>query len=262
MDQRIQFLITGDGVRLAYSVAGSGPPLLKTANWRNHLEFDWNSPVWQHWFALFAARHRFYRYGIRGSGLSDRVDTGLDFSTQASEAQVSWINELQRCTTTPEIAARILKAFGSTEVSGRMGAVEAPTLVMHSRRDDMVPFNHGRILAAGIPQAQFVEFESDNHILIESEPAWQRFQEVGEFLGWMRDAPQPNDGLAMLTAREREIPDLVASGASNLEIGTKLFISEETVRNHLTAIFDKLDVTSRSQAIVFARDRGVAGRPY
>ena len=64
-----------------------------------------------------------------------------------------------------------------------------------------------------------------------------------------------------LTAREREILDLVAGGDSNHDIAAKLFISEKTVGNHLTGIFDKLGVSSRSQAIVFARDRGMAGRP-
>ena len=66
----------------------------------------------------------------------------------------------------------------------------------------------------------------------------------------------------MLTVREREILDLVAGGANNLDIATRLFISEKTVRNHLTAIFGKLGVSSRSQAIVFARDRGVVGRSH
>jgi DNA-binding CsgD family transcriptional regulator len=147
--------------------------------------------------------------------------------------------------------------------------VKAPTLVLHPRGDMMVPFDQGRIIAAGIPDAKFVELETNNHVLIESEPAWQRWQEVvGEFLGWQRetprrraaDAPVTSDDLAMLTAREREILDLVAGGNSNHDIAAKLFISEKTVRNHLTGIFDKLGVSSRSQAIVFARDRGMAGR--
>jgi DNA-binding NarL/FixJ family response regulator len=108
-------------------------------------------------------------------------------------------------------------------------------------------------------------------VLVEGEPAAERFKAVvGEFLGWEREAPRrraadvaaPSEELAMLTTREREILDLVASGASNQEIAEQLFISEKTVRNHLTAIFDKIGVTSRSQAIVFARDRGLAGRAH
>ena len=76
------------------------------------------------------------------------------------------------------------------------------------------------------------------------------------------DAPAADEDLAALTTRERENLDLVASGANNQEIAGKLFISEKTVRNHLTAIFGKIGVSSRSQAIVFARDRGLAGRPH
>jgi pimeloyl-ACP methyl ester carboxylesterase len=188
----------------------------------------------------------------------------------ATEEQVSWLSEMQRRTTTGEIAARILESTGVIDVSDRMKLVKAPTLVLHPRGDVMVPFDQGRIIAAGIPNATFVELETHNHVLTEGEPAWQRWLDVvGEFLGWQReaprrraaDAPAADDDLARLTTREREILDLVASGASNLDIAAQLFISEKTVRNHLTAIFDKLGVTSRSQAIVFARDRGVAGRP-
>jgi DNA-binding CsgD family transcriptional regulator len=53
---------------------------------------------------------------------------------------------------------------------------------------------------------------------------------------------------------------LVAQGRSNAEIAGLLFLSEKTVRNHLTNIFDKLDVDSRARAIVLARDQGLAGR--
>ena len=61
MDQSIRFVTTADGVKLAYAASGDGPPLLKTANWLNHLEFDWNSPAWQHWFGALTAHHRLYR---------------------------------------------------------------------------------------------------------------------------------------------------------------------------------------------------------
>ena len=51
--------------------AGSGPPLVKTANWLNHLEYDWESPVWSHLLHALAAEHRLIRYDERGNGLSD-----------------------------------------------------------------------------------------------------------------------------------------------------------------------------------------------
>jgi pimeloyl-ACP methyl ester carboxylesterase len=69
--QDIRFCTAQDGVRIAYAKVGSGPPLLKTANWLNHLEFDWESPVWRHFFRTFAKEHTLIRYDSRGNGLSD-----------------------------------------------------------------------------------------------------------------------------------------------------------------------------------------------
>jgi len=361
MEQTIRFVTADDGVKLAYAVSGSGPPFLKNANWLNHLEFDWESPVWGHWFSLFSRQNSLFRYDIRGSGLSDWTDEKLSFDQQvkdleliadtaglerfallgisqgasvaieyatrhpervthlvihggfsrgwarrgpdseragrawvelvrvgwgtkeaayrrmfaelfipkANEQQMAWFTELQRRSTKPEIAALIMEASGEIDVAHRLAEVRTPTLVMHPRHDAIVPFDQGRRLAAGIANARFVEFDSGNHLLLEDEPCWQKFVDVvGEFLGWQReiprrraaDLPLSSEELAGLTAREREILDLVASGASNQEIAEQLFISEKTVRNHLTTIFDKIGVSSRSQAIVFARDRGLSGR--
>lgn len=281
MDQTIRFVVTNDGAKLAYAISGSGPPLLKTANWLNHLEFDWESPVWQHWFALLSTHHRFYRYDVRGSGLSDWADTHLSFDWQvrdlehiveaaglerfallgisqgasvaieyaarhpervshlvihggfvqgwgrrgpeaerigraqvelvrvgwgseapayrrmfaelfipaASEEQIAWFVELQRRTTRPDLAALIMEASGEIDVVDRMPLVRAPTLVLHPRGDVIVPFDQGRVIAAGIPHSEFVALDSGNHLLIEGEPAWQRFKAVvGDFLGWRTSA--------------------------------------------------------------------------
>jgi class 3 adenylate cyclase len=72
MDQQIRFCTTSDGVRIAYSTVGQGPPLVKAANWLTHLEFDWESPVWRHLFSALAENHTLVRYDERGTGLSDR----------------------------------------------------------------------------------------------------------------------------------------------------------------------------------------------
>lgn len=69
--QIIRFCTTEKGVRLAYATAGSGPPLVKAANWLNHLEYDWESPVWRHLFEWLARDHSLVRYDARGNGLSD-----------------------------------------------------------------------------------------------------------------------------------------------------------------------------------------------
>jgi pimeloyl-ACP methyl ester carboxylesterase len=71
MEQEIRFCTASDGVRIAWSTVGTGPPLVKAANWLNHLEFDWQSPIWRHWFAELSRDHRLVRYDERGNGLSD-----------------------------------------------------------------------------------------------------------------------------------------------------------------------------------------------
>lgn len=355
MQQTIRFLTTSDGVRIAYATAGEGPPLLKTANWMSHLEFDWESPVWRHWFAFLARGRRLVRHDPRGCGLSDWIDHDLGFERQVSDLervadaaglerfallglsqggaiaveyavrhpervshliiyggyvrgaahrdeeslrqsralielirtgwgqdnpafrqlfaslflpeanteQVRWFSDLMKRTTRPEVAARIMESFGTIDVSERLAQVRAPTLIIHARGDGRVPFEQGRMLAAGIPGAQFVALEGRNHILLEDEPAWARFRAViGEFLGnrptgVAAEASPAAAALDELTVREREILLLLATGASNLQIAGKLFISEKTVRNHLTHIFDKLRIESRAQAIVLARDHGL-----
>lgn len=60
-----------------------------------------------------------------------------------------------------------------------------------------------------------------------------------------------------LTAREREVLDLIARGFANPEITARLVISPRTVRNHISAIFAKLQVADRAQAIVRAREAGL-----
>ena len=69
--QEIQFCTSGNGVRIAYATVGSGPPLVKAGNWLNHLEYDWESPVWSHMLRWMASEHQFIRYDARGNGLSD-----------------------------------------------------------------------------------------------------------------------------------------------------------------------------------------------
>ena len=116
----------------------------------------------------------------------------------------------------------------------------------------------GRLLAAGIPGAEFVELDSRNHILLEDQPAWLRFQEA--LLAFLRpDRSAEQSVFASLSEREREVLTLIADGLSNTDIAARLDISEKTVRNHPSNLFDKLGVWSRAQAIVFARDHGFAG---
>ena len=87
-----------------------------------------------------------------------------------------------------------------------------------------------------------------------TEPAWQRFlEEVEAFLPGTTSAPK---AFAELTPRERDLLELLAQGRDNAQIAATLTLSEKTVRNHITHIFAKLEVESRAQAIVLARNAG------
>jgi pimeloyl-ACP methyl ester carboxylesterase/DNA-binding CsgD family transcriptional regulator len=93
MEQQVRFCVAPDGVRLAYALHGSGPPIVRAATWLTHLDFDWESPVWRHWLTELGAGRTVLRYDERGCGLSDR-DVGelsldawvSDFETVVSAA--------------------------------------------------------------------------------------------------------------------------------------------------------------------------------
>jgi pimeloyl-ACP methyl ester carboxylesterase/DNA-binding winged helix-turn-helix (wHTH) protein len=81
LHQEVRFCTASDGLRIAYAEVGNGPPLVKAANWLNHLEYDWESPVWSPFLHKLAANRRLIRYDARGNGLSDREVE--DFSLEA-----------------------------------------------------------------------------------------------------------------------------------------------------------------------------------
>ena len=185
-----------------------------------------------------------------------QVFTGR-FIPDANAEQVTWFNDLCRKTTSPDVAAELLIARGQVEVSEYLSQLRVPTLVVHARGDQVVPFAAGRYVATGIPGAQFVELDSRNHVLLDGEPAWERFKQVVlDFAGVAPDAAGEDAAFADLSPREREVLTLIAEGLGNADIGQRLSISEKTVRNHISNLFDKLGVWTRAQAMVFARDHG------
>jgi pimeloyl-ACP methyl ester carboxylesterase/DNA-binding CsgD family transcriptional regulator len=349
--QHIRYVAGRDGARLAWAEAGSGPTLVKAANWLTHLEYEWESPVWKHWIHFFSSHFRFVRSDERGCGLSDwqpgaltvdqwtddlesvieavrpvepvtllgisqggaacllyavrhpervarmilygayargafrrgtplkesayramvdlaRAEWGNDnpafrqvftsrFIPGATAEQVKWFNDLCLKTTTGEVAATLFDARGKMDVTDLLPQVRTPTLVIHAREDAICPVQEGQLLAAGIPGAEFVELDSRNHVLLEHEPAWRRFQDA--VLSFTEVQASSHQVFAALSTRERQVLGLMAEGLSNADIADRLSISEKTVRNHASNLFDKLGVWSRAQAIVFARDHGYSG---
>jgi class 3 adenylate cyclase/pimeloyl-ACP methyl ester carboxylesterase len=105
------------------------------------------------------------------------------FIPGCSKEQADWFNEFQRISCSPADAARNLIANGEVDVTSLLAQVRVPTLVMHARQDARVPFELSRRMAAGIPGARLVPLESQNHVLLEGDPAFAQF--FGELRGFL-----------------------------------------------------------------------------
>ena len=276
--QEIRYCMTSDDVRLAYASIGAGPPLVKASNWLTHLDLEWESPIWRHWWGELSRYHRVIRYDERGNGMSQRevphvsfetwvqdletvVDVvglerfallgisrggaiaiaytvrhpervshlvlygafaaGLNYSgapkdinarralidltrlgwglhnpafcrvftcrfiPNATPEHEQWFDDLQRISTSPENAARLMEIDDKIDVRDLLPLVRVPTLVVHCDREKAVPAECGRQIAAAIPGARYVSLSSANHLILEEEPAWKIFlEELGDFLGW------------------------------------------------------------------------------
>jgi pimeloyl-ACP methyl ester carboxylesterase/DNA-binding CsgD family transcriptional regulator len=182
------------------------------------------------------AQLKLVEFGWGGDDPSYRQFFASQFIPGATLEQLRMMAELQRISSSASDAARILSAFYDIDVSESVPRISCPTLVLHARGDLRVPF------------------DSDNHILLEQEPAFARmFEELQGFLG-------SSPGFTGLTGREAQILEHIAQGLDNAQIAARLELSEKTVRNHITSIFDKIGVESRAQAIVKAREQGLGQR--
>jgi pimeloyl-ACP methyl ester carboxylesterase/DNA-binding CsgD family transcriptional regulator len=167
------------------------------------------------------------------------------FMPHGTAEQKSWYEDLLRRTTSAANAARLFDARGALDVTELAPEVRARTLVAHARDERAVPVEEAMRLAALIPGAQLILLDSENHILLSDEPAWQDFlSELDRFLG--TSAPrEPAAGVAELSPRELEVLELVASGLANEAIADRLCLSVRTVERHLSNIYAKLRVSGK-----------------
>ncbi len=180
----------------------------------------------------------------------------IQFMPDGNLEQLRAMAELQRVAVDAPTGMRLIRMFYGIDVSETAPRVRCPTLVLHGRQDVRAPFEEGRGVAAAIPGARLMPLETRNHVLLEQEAAFRQFfDELRAFVP--RSPGQRPAAFENLTVREAEILERIAQGLDNAQIAAHLGMSEKTVRNHITRIFDKIGVENRSQAIVRARERGL-----
>ena len=186
------------------------------------------------------------------------------FIPGATPEHIRWYANTQQKSTSKSSAKRIMKAMSEIRLFSRLEELDVPTLVVQVAGDQVISADSVQGIAAKIPNSQFASIDSDNHILLEDESGWDEFTRLfqrhfpGEGASNSADKEKTLDfsvskKFAQLSKREQEVVSKLALGLSNRDIAEQLFISEKTVRNHLSTIFSKLDVTSRSQVLLLTQ---------
>jgi len=155
-----------------------------------------------------------------------------------------------RDASTPPQRAVYMKATSLIDVTDLLPRVEAPTLVLHHPGASFVPHEISRDVATRISGAQFAVI-NDPHtlpIIIDFLRAEPRHTPASEAPAGAADA---------LSAREIEVLKLLAQGKTNPEIAADLFISRNTVQNHVSSILTKANLTNRAQAAAYAQRHGI-----
>jgi len=185
---------------------------------------------------------------------------------EGTPEQFAWFNNLQLVSTSPENAMEIQRTFDMVDVRELAMMVKSRTMVIHAKHDAGVLLEEGRQVAAHIPNARFTIVDSKNHVLLQTEPAWDYFW--NEFYGFLGIEPDAQTELSAeqkvwseLSTREREVMRLLAEGHNNAEIARRLMLSEKTVRNYVSNIYVKLQINSRGDAIVLGRKLGLTADP-
>jgi pimeloyl-ACP methyl ester carboxylesterase/DNA-binding CsgD family transcriptional regulator len=192
-----------------------------------------------------------------------RVFTRI-FIPDANEDQMRWFDDLQRTSTSTQNMLASRRDRLTTDVADEVPAISVPTLVLHARRDHATSFADAVEVAGRIPDARLVELDSNNHVLLEDEPAWTRFvDEVRAFLEPDRRADEAYRPVLVesLSRRELDVLRLAADGLTNDEIASDLGLSPRTVERHLSNAYAKLGVTgraARAAAVAEILRRGLA----
>ena len=151
-DQQIQYCHAADGTSIAYATVGKGPVLVKAANWLSHLEFDWQTPVWRHWWKGLARYNRLVRYDERGCGLSD-----WDVADMSFEA---WVNDLEAV-----VDAAGLDRFSLLGVS-QGGPIAIAYAVRHPERVTRLIL-HGSYARGAALRGSSEQFKAESKMMVD-----------------------------------------------------------------------------------------------
>jgi pimeloyl-ACP methyl ester carboxylesterase/DNA-binding winged helix-turn-helix (wHTH) protein len=138
--------------------------------------------------AMHEAMITLIRHGWGQDNPAFRQVFSLRFFPDGNPEQLRWLDDLQRLSASPDGAIRVRRATEAVDITELLPWVSAPTLVLHSRGDAVVPVEMGRMLARGIPGARYVELDSDNHLPLAQERAWPRY--IGEICDFLAQGDQ------------------------------------------------------------------------
>ena len=211
---------------------------------------------------LVADDHPLFRGGLRAL-LGAVPETELVGEATTGEEAVALAADLQ-----PDVIVMDLQMPGASGIEATRRILEASphvgVLVVTMFEDDYSVFAAMRAGAKG-----YVLKDADEEVMLDAIRAVGRGEAIFSpavarrvidfFTGVHAEAERdvPPRTFPELTAREREVLDLIAQGLSNPEIAARLYLSPKTVRNHVSNIFAKLQVADRAQAIVRARRAGL-----
>ena len=171
----------------------------------------------------------------------------------ATPEQLRVMDEGQRHTVSADVAVKFLQAAYDIDISGEAPRVACPTLITHSEQDPCFPFTEGAQLASLIPDAMLVPLQSNNHLLMPDEPAWQvALRALDAFL-----PSAARQAGSALTVRQVEVLEYIAHGRTDKEIARLLGLSPRTVEMHVGRVLHTLGCSNRAEAATRAGELGL-----
>ena len=162
--------------------------------------------------------------------------------------------ELIKQTTNREDFLKTAEVWTRSEIGDSLPRLRTPTLVMHPRDFLLVPPDDSMQLAAKITHAQMVMIGGAS-IYGDAQQAVQAIENFVAGLVITRGSGTPRVG--SLSSRELDVLRLLAAGKSNPEIAKELFITRNTVQNHVSSILIKTNLGNRTEAAVYAKEHGL-----